>query len=458
MKKSISVIAAASLLLSSCSVGAAAQKAKAFHDISGAEWYSSAVYSMYEKDIIPYSYNFLGDSAASRKDIVLYLYNLARALGYDISYDGSKVFTDVGISSPYYDCVNWASEKGIVSGYSDGSFAPDSPCSREQLCVMAMRFANAVGIRFKKVNEPEQFIDSLSVSGYARSYVVASRVGAVIGGDERGYFRPSEAVTLAQAATVTANIYSAAKNAPSESDEVADTSAGAYDPLYDTYKTEQELTYTPVAEAGEAIPLSYFDDVALIGDSVTMSLQYYCASSGALGNVKFICAGSLSPANALWNVSSASVHPVYQGVKRKVEESVALSGVKKVYIMLGINSLSMGLDKCVSDMQTLIANIKAASPDVEIVIQSVTPMTKTSPIRSNSLNNSIIDAYNARMLELCKANHWYYVNVAEVMKDAEGNLFDSYCSDPRAMGIHFNYTADSIWADYLKTHVPQSLR
>ena len=38
--------------------------------------------------------------------------------------------------------------------------------------------------------------------------------------------------------------------------------------------------------------------------------------------------------------------------------------------------------------------------------------------------------------------------------DKNGNLRDDYCSDPQKMGIHFNYTADKQWVNYLVTHAP----
>ena len=108
-------------------------------------------------------------------------------------------------------------------------------------------------------------------------------------------------------------------------------------------------------------------------------------------------------------------------------------------------------------MLRLIDNILAKSPDVQIVIQSVTPMSESSSIITSKLNNTQIAAYNLRMRELCVEHGWYYLNVAEVFTDAQGNLISEYCSDNSSMGIHFTNKAASVWADYLKTHVPAEL-
>ena len=81
-------------------------------------------------------------------------------------------------------------------------------------------------------------------------------------------------------------------------------------------------------------------------------------------------------------------------------------------------------------------------------------MTKDSPITRSTLNNQVIGNYNQKLYDMAKENGWYYVNVAEAMSDEEGYLKPEYCSDPATMGIHFNYTADKVWIDYLRTHIP----
>ena len=125
--------------------------------------------------------------------------------------------------------------------------------------------------------------------------------------------------------------------------------------------------------------------------------------------------------------------------------------------MLGINNISYGIDRATGDMVTLIDRILEKSPGVSIVIESVTPMAETSTILSNQLNNAQIQAYNARMQEICSERGWYYVNVAEAVTGADGWLQAEYCSDGGYMGIHFTTSAAAVWVDYLKTHVPAAL-
>ena len=207
---------------------------------------------------------------------------------------------------------------------------------------------------------------------------------------------------------------------------------------------------------------SWFDDAAFVGDSVSMYLTWYAGSAG-LGDATFLTAGSFSLVNALSPISPNTVHPTYQGMPVTVEDGIVMSGAKKVFILLGMNDLSYGVDISVERYQTLIQRIYQQAPDVQIFIQSTTPMTKTSPSYTSVLNNTVISQFNDRMKELCQENGWYYLDVASVLTDSEGYLRDDYCSDPagsgpNAMGMHLLLPAMDAWVNYLRTHIPPELK
>ena len=429
-----------------------------FADVAQNEWYYTAVTELARNGITSDSNIFDGESFAKRADIAMSLYNLNKLTGKKDKAEGAIEFADVSKDSSYFEAISWAAENGIVNGFEDGTFRPDDICEREQMCTMAIRYFDLAGIKPAVLFGSEQFADSLEVSDFARSYVAAAKMSGLVSGDERGFFNPHTAITRAESAAVIYTMMNILVTPVAESNDFVATDSGAYTYLYSGYKTTAEYLFNPYVGAGAAVDLSYFDDVVMVGDSVTMSLQFYCAASGALGNVKFLCAGSLSPANALWDVSSESVHPSVNGVKMKLEDAIPLTGASKVYVMLGVNSISSGVDKCIADLKTVLANIRAKAPHVKFLIQSVTPMTSDSPIHTNKLNNGTIIEYNQKLLEMCRENGWYYLNVAESMRDSYGALERSYCSDPDSMGIHFTMAADKVWTDYLKTHVPQELR
>lgn len=219
----------------------------------------------------------------------------------------------------------------------------------------------------------------------------------------------------------------------------------------------QSFTPAPLTgalpESGK-VDRSFFNDAVFVGDSVSLKLSYYEAAVDLLGSAQFLTAGSLGSGNALWEVSDESVHPVFQGEKMLLEESIPLTGAKKLYIMLGMNDIALyGIDASVSNMVTLIQRILSAVPDMTIYVQSMTPMTSTSSILSaNGHNPQNVQKYNEKLLAACQSYGWYFVNVGEVMYDDSGYLRRDYCSDPDDMGIHFTNEGCGAWIEYLYTH------
>lgn len=211
--------------------------------------------------------------------------------------------------------------------------------------------------------------------------------------------------------------------------------------------------------ASERVDTSYFDDVVFIGDSVSLKLQYYVrdqrkSDENFLGKAQFLTAGSFSYINALKAVSEASVHPSYQGTKMLLEDSIAASGAKKLYIMLGMNDIAGGrYDGTLSNLSTVISRILEKTPDVKFYFQSVTPRMEDS--QTTKLNNEVIRTYNEHLLQYCEDNGYYFIDVYSALCDENGNLPAEYCSDPVAtggMGIHFTNAACEAWLDYLYTH------
>lgn len=216
---------------------------------------------------------------------------------------------------------------------------------------------------------------------------------------------------------------------------------------------KEDSTYGIVPDGPQA-DKSYFDDAVFIGDSISVKLQYYQAATGALGKAKVYAASSLSAANALWDVSSKSVHPLYQGKKTLVEDCVQYSKANKLFIMLGMNDIgTYPQENAIKNYKELLRRVLAKSPDIEIFVQSVTPLTASSPRADSKLNNKTIKEYNKKLEKMCKENDWNFVNVASCLYDSTGTaLKDEYCSDKTSMGLHFTDAGCEQWVKYLKSY------
>ena len=207
--------------------------------------------------------------------------------------------------------------------------------------------------------------------------------------------------------------------------------------------------FVPYSERADT---SYFDDAVFIGDSVSLQLTYYNMATSCFGDAAFLTSGSLSAGNALWSLDNPkSVHPTFRGQKVSLADGVAMSGKKKVYLMLGVNEIGWtGPQGSIDSLKAVVDTILAKSPDVMFYMQSVTPLSYDR----GALNMKTVNEYNALLSELCRERGWYYLDVASVFRNETGYLIPEYCSDLHDMGIHFNNDACKIWAEYLYTHIP----
>lgn len=447
MKRTAACFCAAALVVTTtCS---ALAKGSGYMDINKSLWEYECVTALNDGGIIPDGEFFLGNSEDIRGNIANYFYNFYLKKGGKQIKPENGAFSDVTLDYEYAAGCLWAAESGIMPPLSETEFAPYTAMSREELCGAIMRFAEKVGIALPKVSEAEQFIDSLDVSPKMQSYVAACRMAGIVSGGADGYFRPKNNVKKSECAAMIYRLYKIDESGVPEGSVLVSTASDAYTYLYEAYVPEKR---DALVAASEAVDDSWFDNAVFIGDSVTEGLRLYRGSM--IKGAKFVSAGSLSATNIL----SGQIKPVFQGKKVTPAEGVKLSGAKNVYIMLGMNNISFGIERASEDMVKVIDSILAENPDVNIIIESVTPMTKTSNRAGNNLTNATIAQYNEAMLKICSERGWYFVNVSEGVSDSEGYLNAAYCSDGKAMGMHFNAAGVKAWIEYLKNHVPENLR
>lgn len=178
-----------------------------FTDVKSSDWYYSAVGFVYSN----YIFNGLPDGSfgvsgsITRADFVTALYRMAGSP----SVSASSSFSDVRDSSIYYYApVVWASENGIVLGNGDGTFAPGSYITREQMMAFMYRYAKFSGDDMS-VAYPDRydgFTDRSSVSSWAVDSVKWAIGNAIINGSDNKIL-PGGSAQRAQVAQVIFNFY-----------------------------------------------------------------------------------------------------------------------------------------------------------------------------------------------------------------------------------------------------------
>lgn len=192
---------------------------------------------------------------------------------------------------------------------------------------------------------------------------------------------------------------------------------------------------------------SFFGDAAFIGDSISLKLRNYSSEHDTFGNAVFLTAGSYS----VYNAVNEQLYLTYRGQQLTAEDALAACGAKKVFILLGMNDIALssnGVNKALENWATMLKNIRAKNPDVQIYIQSGTPIYKGG--EKGGLNNDRMDQYNARLKEFAAANGCYYIDIATPMKDSNNGLAAKYCSDKY---VHLTQAACVLWISLLKGFV-----
>lgn len=207
--------------------------------------------------------------------------------------------------------------------------------------------------------------------------------------------------------------------------------------------TEPKPTEKPVVDNGQV--MHFFDDAAFIGDSVSLKLQRYQASTGVFGSATFLTAGSYSVNHAVNDTMFLS----YRGQQMKPEDALAACGAKKVFILLGMNDIGLvGVDGSIENWGKFITRLRAKNPDIAIYIQSGTPIYIGG--ERGSLNNTNMNRYNEKLKSFAVQNNCYFIDIATTMKDANGGLKAAYCSDQY---VHLTDEACVAWVSVLRSYV-----
>ncbi len=173
-----------------------------FSDVNTGDWFVQYVQYAHDKGIMKGvgNYRFAPNENLTRAQVAQILY--AQAGSPAVS--GDVKFTDVPKGSWYYNAVLWASENGIVNGYANGMFRPDSDITREQLARMLYAHAGTPAVS----GDLSGFADGNKVSGWAKDAVTWATAKHVINGkyvNGKLCIDPQGNATRAEAATMMKN-------------------------------------------------------------------------------------------------------------------------------------------------------------------------------------------------------------------------------------------------------------
>ena len=142
---------------------------------------------------------FSPGSAATRGMLVTILYRLEN----EPRCFGGVTFPDVAPGAYYEKAVIWASQNSIVSGYTDGTFRPDAPVTREQLASILYRYTRYRGLDVSagETADLSGYADVRAISDYALPAMRWAFGEGILQGSN-GKLQPSGLATRAQLAAM----------------------------------------------------------------------------------------------------------------------------------------------------------------------------------------------------------------------------------------------------------------
>ena len=190
----------------------------------------------------------------------------------------------------------------------------------------------------------------------------------------------------------------------------------------------------PVPQSAAADYATYFDNCCLITDSTLLGMSEYTSFTDVIGD---------SLLNAA-NCTVAKVESNYGTVT--IYDTLKLKKPENVYIMLGSDIGVSTTEDMIASYTTLIENLTAVLPDMNIYIMQIPPViTDSTPV-----TNELINAYNEQLLAMANSQNVHCIDTSTALKSVDGNLKEEYWS---AEDKKFTEDMYKAVVEYILTHV-----
>ena len=219
--------------------------------------------------------------------------------------------------------------------------------------------------------------------------------------------------------------------------------------VYGPVKSD-EMTYTVPTAAMLALPengrvdMAYFDDALFIGDSLTQGILTYQAAT--FENASYAAYIGVGPKELI----SGTVTNV-KGESVTAMDEIRAANASKVYVLLGMNSLSSYDDETLIHyydefMKLLETELPAGTT---YYIQAIPPLSAENAATDESYSKTRIQNLNEQLAQLAYSHGWYYLDLYSALADENGDLRADYNAGD---GIHLNETGYTAWREFLITH------
>ena len=170
-----------------------------FTDVSEGDWFYDPVCFVYSQGLMTgtSATTFEPNTPLSRAMLVAVLHRLE---GSPAASAGD--FTDVAEGDWYAEAVNWAASVGVVNGFDDGTFQPNTAIAREQLAAILMNYAQYKGQDVSARATLDTYNDATAISSWANDVMSWAVAEGLLTGVTNDQLQPQGNATRAQVAAI----------------------------------------------------------------------------------------------------------------------------------------------------------------------------------------------------------------------------------------------------------------
>lgn len=410
-QKLLTTALAATLLLGSLTLPAAAAESGfanfkktaeytegLFPDVAAAQWYTESVAAVYELGLM--KGNADGSFNVSGSISLAETVTLAARL-HSIYHTGAAEFP---AGDPWYrPYADYALENGLLKAECADY---NAAATRSEFAAVLSRTLPASALPEINTVAENQIPDVKSSAENAAEIYRLYRAGILAGNDSRGTFTPAAPIQRSAVAAIVSRM--------------------AYRSLRQTF-TLAEPTY-PDLMLREMADDSFFDDAAMVGNSLVQGMQLY----SGLSNIDYYC---------------------YQGISVNTVDSYVTELCKKqygkVYIELGINEISLTPESFAAAYGKSIDRIREAMPDADIYIMAVTPVTQARS-SEGTFTMKRIGGFNEALRALAAEKECWFLDCCTPLCDETGYLKSIYSGWDGSP--HLSVQGYKDWADVMRTY------
>lgn len=176
---------------------------KSYNDVATDFWAHDTIKKLSARQIIK---GYPNGEFAPRKDVTRAEFTVMLTHALKLETDKKVTFTDISETDWFANDLAAAYEAGIIQGVGNGKFSPNETITREQMTAIIVRAYKFLYGDIENVVANTTFVDSNTITPWAREYVHQAAQLGLVQGKGNGVFSPLTSADRSESAQIVYNL------------------------------------------------------------------------------------------------------------------------------------------------------------------------------------------------------------------------------------------------------------